>query len=114
MKSKQLIKEFLSYKQQMSFLGNAQFAEDGEVAILYGTDQFKINFMNKTIKLTGLRPIPFAGAVSSIKCDWIALIMCDGEWTATLGEGSPYSNEYINILPTKNGVIMAAPFLGID
>ena len=82
------------------------------VAILFGSDQFRINWDNRTITLPLIGEHPLDDADEPYEPEWVALIPDNAcPWvTLMLGIGNPYRADADNHLPRKRGQILAVPY----
>lgn len=87
--------------------GTPTLDDDDYPALLFGTDEFKINRRRQTIKIPGLGTVSYAGPVKE-RPEWVALVRDSDGWSALFGSGNPY--EHINgDFPMKNGRVIALP-----
>lgn len=104
MKAKSILKSFVSYIQSHpdSYDPNIQNA------VLYGTDEFKIDYKKRAIKLSSIGWIDCPTLADTDNPDWITLFMMGGKFVLDLGNGNPfdkYKQGYIyqgnrfNLLP---------------
>jgi hypothetical protein len=93
-------------------------ANKGNIAPLSNTEPFAVLFAKEEVRIdeeTGRFFLPTIGWIDQTELpdlaayDWIAMVE-DGEGSSfILGEGSPFADEMIDVLPSIDGVIRAIP-----
>jgi len=108
MKHKQLVSHFLAY---MAANPPREDEEGNEpVAMLYGTDEVKINFKREAVRFENREWIPVPGLSQHVgRVEWVAVIPQEDGANVVFGEGPPFGSEAAKHLPARNGRILAAP-----
>lgn len=103
MNGKTLIDLFLKHISQpdIPHLNDAE-----QAAILFGSDEVKVDRRNRRIKLNN-QWIRAADSPPESDFDWIALIREEDGWSVLFGSGNPF--EESSGLPTKSGKVIAVP-----
>ena len=86
MKSKSLFKSFLNHVDSHPDSIDKSLPN----AMLYGTDEFKINYQKKAIKLNGSGWVPCEGVQDSDNPEWLTLFWLQGKIIVDLGKGDPF------------------------
>lgn len=104
-------KQLENYFKEDQGIHPQQVSEDGYGAIIYSENYFHINAKQKTIYIKDLGVIPLEEMEENIEQpDWIAITNTGGVSNLVMGSGNPYSQEYADVLPTENGVVIAVPY----
>ena len=109
MRTKKLEKFFFDHNQ-----ANPVYAEDtGIGCVLYSSEEFHINFKQKTLycKGVGVYPLPEIEEPEAGMIEWVAIITESGQEfiDIVMGDGNPYDEKYMDMLPNQNKVIIALP-----
>jgi hypothetical protein len=106
MKSKGLLRLYLA---QISLPGTEPVEEGETAAMLFGTDEIKVDAKKGAIRFPdlGWMACDLQGMPGSF--DWAAIVKCDEGWNVVLGVGNPYESKLSTTLPHKNGRIVAVP-----
>jgi len=109
MRAKKLEKLFFDYMKEKNV---ADLPDDFKSATIYGTDEFHINFKQKTLYIKSLGIIELNLETPVADIDWVGI--SPGDDKLSLGRGNPYHDEYKQMLPYFNGVILAIPNITYD
>lgn len=109
MRAKQLENYFREYQ-----LANPTPVEDeGVSAIIYTKEDFHVNTKQKTVYVKDIGVISTPDlSVGNELPDWVAICINPKEVELAqivMGTGNPYVDEYRDVLPNSNGVIVAIP-----
>lgn len=109
MKAKELENLFLV---ELNKDGRSFLEKDDPSAILFGTDQFKINFKKEKVFIPGINwtKVPGINKLSRFdrkNIDWVAVVSDHINYNIVLGASNPY--EDTDNLPVKNGHVVAIP-----
>lgn len=118
MKSKSLAKEWAAYAATHG-LTPEHFA--GNTAIVYGSDEYKLDYAHNRVRLPNLGWVPANALDTSGDIEWVALIPAsEVPWSAgqvppdslvlVVGRGSPFANEFRNVFPFGNGFMKLVPY----
>jgi hypothetical protein len=110
MKSKRLVSMFFEHVGSPALDPDCDMLQAGEnPAMLFGTDEFKVNLRKQAIRFDGIGWISCPGIDRLVpRLEW-AGIMKDAEgWSVVFGEGNPYA-AIDSGLPIKNGRVIAVP-----
>lgn len=107
MKKKQLERHFLTYQSEKG----APVSDNGPSAVLYSREEFHINKKQGTLYIEGIGVVALPElAPNADQADWLALWQKNGiELDMALGVGNPFTEQYMEILPNNNGMIIAFP-----
>lgn len=104
MKSKSLFKAFMKHIQSHP----DSFDKTIPSAIIYGTDEFKVDYKKKALKIDGLGWVPCEALLNTDDPDWLALFNMGDKVIMDLGRGDPfqvfkngytYKDRTFNMLP---------------
>lgn len=108
MKSKKLIKMFSLYMASLP-IDTQYVTDEDQMSSIFGDDEFSIQRKTKKIFLKGVGEVYCPSIkINQPNPDWIAIYEDKEGWVSILGMGNPYQN-IDNLLPTKNGAILAVP-----
>jgi len=104
MNGKTLIDLFLKHISQpdIPYLDDTEYA-----AILFGSDEVKIDRRNRRIRLNNQWIRAAGSPPPEFDFDWVALVCEEDGWSVVFGSGNPF--EESSGLPTKNGKVIAVP-----
>ena len=112
MNARELQNRFISYQNELAQSGIFERAKPTDcVATLYGTDEVVLDAQKNLITIPLLGAIECEAISPSTPPDWFAISQDpkDKGWHVIVGYGDPYGAEYVEMLPSRNGVIFAAP-----
>ena len=98
MKIKQITTLWFRYMELMKKHEKVKpLSSEDQVAILYGSDQFKVDWKRSRIRMAGMW-IPCGNLdPKSPSPDWVAMITePEGKFSIVLGQGSPFDLDYHN------------------
>lgn len=104
MKSKSILKEFSTYIHAHP----DSYDQNRQNAVLYGTDEFKLDFKKRSVKLDSLGWVECPSLQDTDNPDWIALFMLGGKFVMDFGKGNPfqkfkngyvYQDHWFNLIP---------------
>jgi hypothetical protein len=106
MRIKQLEKLFQEYKKTHT----QQVSENGESAVLYTKEDFHINKKQQTVYISNVGVIQINEINADLEQpDWIGFCVSGQNARIVMGTGNPYRDEYLDVLPVDNGMIVAIP-----
>lgn len=105
MKSKSIVKEFFKYIQSSPDSFDRSLAN----AMLYGADEFKVDYKRKQLKVNGLGWIPCDGLTDQDNPEWLILSNIGDKVIIDLGRGNPYST-YKNGYSYRNVQFNLVPY----
>lgn len=112
MNAQELQNRFNSYQNELVQRGIFERAKPTDsVAMLFGTDEVVLDAQKNLITLDRLGAIECEAIPLATPPDWFAISQDpkDKGWHVIVGYGDPYGAEYVDALPSRNGVIFAAP-----
>lgn len=104
MKAKSLMKAFLTHIQS----NPDSFDKALPNAIIYGKDEFKVDYKKKALRVDGVGWIPCESLLNTDNPEWLALFNVGDKIIMDLGRGNPfdifkggyaYKNRKYNMLP---------------
>ena len=114
MKSYELVSAFFDY---YTSLDRPMPLGDGKSgAMLYGTDEFRLDTRKGCIKLLKIGWISLPGIVGQdfTGVSWASCTPDGNSWTISLGPGNPYEAPQSDSFQTEAGVIRALPISLVD
>lgn len=114
MKKKELARLWVGYMKTMNKHQILPEDDPDRTSVVYGSDEFKIDYERKQIRINKTwLPVPTLD-VSEPRPDWVAILLKSNDVNdaaVVLGHGSPYSpdSHYIDNPLFSNGIITAFP-----
>jgi hypothetical protein len=110
MKSDELAEAYYEHIASLLFI---QPVDEGQLAILYGTDEFAFDAKNGRIRLPEMGWIKCGHIPKAMRkrAGWVAALPDGKGWSLLVGDGNPYKLPTSESrLPARNGAILATPY----
>jgi hypothetical protein len=114
MKSYELVTAFFDYYTSLD--NPMPMGDDGKGAVLYGTDQFRLDTRKGRIKLLKIGWISLPGIIGQdfTGASWASCTPDGSNWTISIGPGNPYEAPQSDNFLVVGSVIRALPISLVD